>query len=124
MDNIILTDVSSFVDQSKHKVIEILRNDAFVYDIMASSGHGAILFDFYNWAFKNCLHRFYGCTVMDFKQNNPTFRQIFVPLEPLFGAMFKDRMSSRDIYNVTVSGFVQLAFNGRLLFIMPCHEIR
>ena len=119
MDKIILTDVSLFINQTREHVLDDLGNDAFYLEqIKVKPSY--ILFSFYNWAFRFALHKFYYITVENWT-SNPSFQNTFNRIENQFGYLFRQQLTVDDIRLISQNDRVQVAFNGKLLFIMPCH---
>lgn len=119
MDNIILTDVSVFISETRNTILEELGNDSY-YVRLVNAKPGAVLYEFYNWSFRYAMRRFYYVTVAD-SVNNYSFQNAFNKVELNYGRLFREGLSGLDLQIISHSDRVQIAFNGKLLFIMPCH---
>lgn len=122
MDKILLIDTTDFIACTKETVVSKLQEDAYVSQEMNSLGRPAFLGSFYNWVFRHALEKIYHFTISkDFE--NPWFENCYNQIEPEIGMFFADNLDSASMLSLATAPRIQLAFNGRLLFIMPCHDI-
>lgn len=123
MDKIVFTDVTKLIEETKPIVRECFSNDAYVGHYMNMNLGSNFFFNFYNWAFRFSLYKFYGVRVADLDTNKPHYSNVFNAIEPSFGNLYRVEMNHHDVQAVTLNPIVQVAFNGKYLFIMPCHAI-
>lgn len=129
MDNIILTDVRELIARTKNTVLNSLLEDAYLANIY-KNGQPTLLYDFYDWAFKYALERFFGLNISySLRLVNVilSFQNTFNQHETVFGSLYFDEINRNDLLKITVKAgdmnSVQTAFNGRFLFIMSNHVV-
>ena len=120
MDNIIVADVTEIIRQSHDRVIMAFSADSFASSFFSKDSYHA-LFSWYDWAFKNALVKIYGVYVHGFDNNNHTFKSVYSEVEPILNHLLYQHIDRQQLSQITIGRDIQTAFNGKLLFIMPCH---
>lgn len=114
MDKIFLTDVSKAIIETQEIVREKLWLEFRQCDDF-------LTFEFYDWAFKNCLTRNFGAGVKNFLLHNYGFGNVYNAIEINVVSIFMSDADMTLLNSLIYGSQIQTVFNGKLLFILPCH---